>query len=122
MFVCVRTAPLSFRPHSGESGSEKHLAATFLVASSINHGINLEKIQTLEYLYYLCKIGLCVSPLSNNSLFVDYRLNPFHLLFNRGLSVSLSTDDPLQFHFTETPLTEEYAIATKVSPTPPLSI
>lgn len=45
--------------------------------------------------------------------------NPLHTLFKRGLNVSLSTDDPLQFHFTEQPLLEEYAVASqfwKLSP------
>lgn len=37
-----------------------------------------------------------MSPLSNNSLFLDYHRNPFPTFFARGLSVSLSTDDPLQ--------------------------
>ena len=32
----------------------------------------------------------------------------------RGLNVSLSTDDPLQFHFTKEPLMEEYSIAAQV--------
>jgi len=47
-----------------------------------------------------------MSPLSNNALFVDYHKNPFHKFFERGLNVSLSTDDPLQFHFTREPLME----------------
>lgn len=50
----------------------------------------------LQYLFYLAQIGLCMSPLSNNSLFLDYHRNPFPAFFARGLSVSLSTDDPLQ--------------------------
>ncbi|MDP2438593.1 MAG: hypothetical protein Q8P67_22860 [archaeon] len=100
------------RPHCGESGSVDHLAAAFLVASHINHGINLHYSMPLQYLYYLTQIGLAVSPLSNNSLFLDYRKNPFKLFFHRGLFVSLSTDDPLQFHFTQDPLIEEYAIAS----------
>ena len=33
----------------------------------------------------------------------------------RGLNVSLSTDDPLQFHFTKEPLMEEYSIAAQVN-------
>ena len=37
-----------------------------------------------------------MSPLSNNSLFLDYHRNPFPTFFARGLSLSLSTDDPLQ--------------------------
>ena len=50
------------------------------------------------------QIGLAMSPLSNNSLFVDYHKNPFLDFFQRGLNVSISTDDPLQFHFTREPL------------------
>lgn len=67
----------SFRPHSGESGDVDHLAAAFLLANSINHGIRLKERPVLEYLYYLAQIGLAVSPLSNNSLFLDYKRSPF---------------------------------------------
>ena len=55
-----------------------------------------------------------MSPLSNNLLFLEYEKNPFPLFFNRGLNVTLSTDDPLQIHFTKDPLIEEYAIAAQV--------
>ena len=55
----------------------------------------------LEYLYYLGQIGLAMSPLSNNSLFLNYQRNPLPEYLARGLMVSLSTDDPLQFHFTK---------------------
>src|SRR5262249_38773201 len=65
----------------------------------------------LQYLYYLAEVGLCVSPLSNAALFLDYDKNPFPTLFKRGLNVSLSTDDPLQFHVTSFPLIEEYSVA-----------
>ena len=33
----------------------------------------------------------------------------------RGLNISISTDDPLQFHFTKEPLMEEYSIAAQVT-------
>jgi len=68
-----------------------------------------------------------MSPLSNNSLFLDYQSSPFKKFFGtvscacnnnvcveRGLNVSLSTDDPLQFHFTREPLIEEYSIAAQM--------
>src|SRR5207237_18973 len=58
--------------------------------------------------YYLAQIPLAMSPLSNNGLFLNYERNPFPDFFARGLRVSLSTDDPLQFHFTKEPLIEEY--------------
>ena len=42
-----------------------------------------------------------MSPLSNNALFLTYERNPLPDFFMTGLNVSLSTDDPLQFHFTK---------------------
>ncbi|KAJ6845737.1 AMP deaminase-like [Iris pallida] len=105
---------IKFRPHSGEAGDIDHLAATFLVAHNIAHGINLRKSPVLQYLYYLAQIGLAMSPLGNNKLFLDYHRNPFPMFFMRGLNVSLSTDDPLQIHLTKEPLVEEYSIAASV--------
>ncbi|XP_052172914.1 AMP deaminase-like isoform X2 [Diospyros lotus] len=105
---------IKLRPHSGEAGDIDHLAATFLTAHNIAHGINLRKSPVLQYLYYLAQIGLAMSPLSNNSLFLDYHRNPFPVFFLRGLNVSLSTDDPLQIHLTKEPLVEEYSIAASV--------
>lgn len=102
-----------FRPHCGESGDVDHLASSYLIATNISHGINLDKAIPLQYLYYLSQVGIAVSPLSNNSLFLEYALNPFPKFFKRGLNVSLSTDDPLQFHHTEQPLIEEYATAAQ---------
>ncbi|XP_071738478.1 probable AMP deaminase [Rutidosis leptorrhynchoides] len=105
---------IRFRPHCGEAGDVDHLAAAFLTTHNIAHGINLRKSPVLQYLYYLAQIGLCMSPLSNNSLFLDYQRNPFPTFFQRGLNVSLSTDDPLQIHLTKEPLVEEYSIAASV--------
>jgi len=48
-------------------------------------------------------------------LFLEYNKSPFPEFFARGLKVNLSTDDPLQFHFTMEPLMEEYAVAAQVS-------
>jgi len=55
-----------------------------------------------------------MSPLSNNALFLTYERNPLPLFFRTGLNVSLSTDDPLQFHFTKEPLLEEYSVAAQI--------
>lgn len=62
-----------------------------------------------------------MSPLSNNSLFLDYHRNPFPTFFARGMNVSLSTDDPLMIHLTKEPLVEEYSVAAQVSSPPSLS-
>jgi len=104
----------TFRPHAGEAGSPQHLVSAFLTSQGINHGLLLRKSPVLQYLYYLNQIGIAMSPLSNNSLFLSYNRNPFPDYFARGLNVTLSTDDPLQFHFTKEALMEEYSIATQV--------
>ena len=51
--------------------------------------------------YFLAQIGLAMSPLSNNRLFLQFTKNPFRVFFRRGLNVSISTDDPLMLHFTK---------------------
>jgi len=104
----------SFRPHAGEAGDMNNLAATFLCAHGINHGILLRKSPTLQYLYYLMQIGMALSPTSNCKLFLDYQSNPFPSFFAKGLNVSLSTDDPLLLHITKEPLVEEYSIASQI--------
>jgi len=104
----------TYRPHAGEAGDIEHLAATFLVANGINHGILLYHSPALQYLYYLAQIGISISPLSNNLLFCKYENNPFPRFFRRGLNVTLSTDDPLMIHVTKEPLVEEYSVAAQV--------
>ncbi|KAB5536702.1 hypothetical protein PHYPO_G00110500 [Pangasianodon hypophthalmus] len=102
------------RPHCGEAGPIHHLVSGFMLSANISHGLMLRKAPVLQYLYYLAQVGIAMSPLSNNSLFLSYHKNPLHEYLSRGLVVSLSTDDPLQFHFTKEPLMEEYSIAAQV--------
>jgi AMP deaminase len=90
------------------------MSSSYLVADGISHGIRLDRSSVLEYLYYLKQIGMAVSPISNNKLFMKYHANPFPKFFKRGLNVSLSTDDPLILHMTSDPLLEEYAVASEV--------
>ncbi|WAR05356.1 AMPD2-like protein, partial [Mya arenaria] len=81
---------LVFRPHCGEAGNVTHLVAAFMCAENISHGLLLRKVPVLQYLYYLSQIGIAMSPLSNNSLFLNY-----HQLLSE-------------------PLMEEYSIAAQV--------
>lgn len=111
-----------FRPHAGEAGDTDHLTAAFLTSHSISHGILLRKVPALQYLFYLKQIGLAMSPLSNNALFLTYERNPLPDFFKVGLNVSLSTDDPLQFHFTKEPLLEEYSVAAHIYKLPQSSL
>ncbi|KAM4582897.1 AMP deaminase 2 isoform 2-T3 [Fundulus diaphanus] len=102
------------RPHCGEAGPIHHLVSGFMLSENISHGLLLRKAPVLQYLYYLAQVGIAMSPLSNNSLFLSYHRNPLMEYLSRGLMISLSTDDPLQFHFTKEPLMEEYSIAAQV--------
>jgi len=104
----------NFRPHCGEAGSVSHLITSYLLAENISHGLVLRKSPVLQYLFYLCQIGVSMSPLSNNCLFLEYIKNPLYDFLSIGLNVSLSTDSPLQFHFTKEPLMEEYSVAAQV--------
>lgn len=104
----------TLRPHAGEAGSVNHLASAFMLAENISHGITLRKAPVLQYMYYLAQIGVSLSPLSNNKLFLDLSRSPFMTYFRQGLMVTLSTDDPLMFHFSASPLTEEYSVAAQL--------
>ncbi|KAJ7717026.1 hypothetical protein B0H16DRAFT_448656 [Mycena metata] len=110
------------RPHAGEAGDVDHLTPAFLTSHSISHGILLRKVPALQYLFYLKQIGIAMSPLSNNALFLAYERNPLLDFFKIGLNVSLSTDDPLQFHFTKEPLLEEYSVAAHIYKFPQSSL
>ena len=101
----------AFRPHAGETGDPMHLAATYMLCDSINHGILLDAQVSLQYLYYLDQVGMSISPLSNNFLFRKIASNPFPKFFVRGLNVTISTDDPLLFHLSDDALLEEYSVA-----------
>ena len=102
------------RPHCGEAGDVDHIAAAVICCHSISHGLMLRKVPLFQYIFYLDQIGIAMSPLSNNALFLAYERNPFLKYFKRGLNVSLSTDDPLQFAFTKEPLIEEYSVAAQI--------
>ncbi|KAL7589302.1 hypothetical protein Lser_V15G40768 [Lactuca serriola] len=96
---------IRFRPHCGEAGDIDHLAASFLTTHNISHRINLRKSHILQYLYYLAQIGLAMSPLRNNSLFLDYHRNPFPMFFLLMTPYKSISKEPLA---------EEYNIAASV--------
>jgi len=103
----------TFRPHCGEAGNVSHLVSGFMLTDGIGHGVMLKETPVLEYLFYLAQVGLHVSPLSNDILFIPLEKSPFGRFFRRGLNVSLSTDDPLIIHLTEEALIEEYVVAAR---------
>lgn len=51
-----------------QAGDIDHLVAAYMLCENIAHGINLRKSPCLQYMFYLSQVGLCMSPLSNNSV------------------------------------------------------
>ena len=61
----------------------------------------------------MAQVGLGLCACSNDMLFVKLKHSPIKQFHERGLKVCLGTDDPMQFHHTETPLIEEFGIASQ---------
>lgn len=87
-------APADLRSDPGEVESAETSSLTWQLCSSLQSPV-------LQYLYFLAQIPIAMSPLSNNSLFLEYAKNPLPDFHQKGLMVSLSTDDPMQFHYTK---------------------
>jgi len=107
-------APLLLRPISGFTGPTDELVSAFLLSDSICHATQLKNNSILQYLYYLEEIGISIPLLKQDAINADYKTHPFNKFLKRGLKVTLSTESPLQLHFTNEPLAEEYAIAHQV--------
>uniref|UniRef100_A0A8C1LES7 AMP deaminase n=1 Tax=Cyprinus carpio TaxID=7962 RepID=A0A8C1LES7_CYPCA len=83
------------RPHCGEAGPIHHLVSGFMLSENISHGLLLRKAPVLQYLYYLAQVGIAMSPLSNNSLFLSYHT---HTHSHRHYNVE--TTDTIKTKFT----------------------
>ncbi|KAF8170918.1 AMP deaminase, partial [Pholiota molesta] len=95
----------------------------FANMASLNNWRRIRGFNTfLSNIFLSQQIGIAMSPLSNNALFLTYERNPLPDFFKVGLNVSLSTDDPLQFHFTKEPLLEEYSVAAHIYKLPQSSL
>ncbi|CAI6354608.1 unnamed protein product [Macrosiphum euphorbiae] len=85
------------RPHCGEAGAVQHL-----------------KSACTSILVLCCPNWYSHVTFVKQFMVLNYHRNPLPEYLARGLVISLSTDDPLQFHFTKEPLMEEYSIAAQV--------
>ena len=103
-FDCAREAGLGITAHAGEWRGPEHIRATLaaLNPSRIGHGVRA--IEDLALVDELAERGtvLEVCPGSNIALglYPDWRKHPIGQLFDRGVKVTVSTDDPPFFHTT----------------------
>jgi len=58
-----------FNPDCGKYGKIDHLVAAYLLTNQISYGLKLIENPFLNYIYYLSKIGICMSPLSTRNQF-----------------------------------------------------
>jgi adenosine deaminase len=108
-FDCAREAGLRITAHAGEWGGPDSVRAALedLNPERIGHGVRA--IEDLALVDLLAERGtvLEVCPGSNVALglYPDWRQHPIGTLFDRGVKVTVSTDDPPFFHTT---MTREY--------------
>lgn len=105
-FDCAREAGLGITAHAGEWRGPDHIRATLkaLNPSRLGHGVRA--IEDLALVDELAERGtvLEVCPGSNIALgiYPDWRHHPIGQLYDRGVKVTVSTDDPPFFHTTMT--------------------
>ncbi len=108
-FDCAREAGLRITAHAGEWGGPESIrdALKDLNPERIGHGVRA--IEDMALVEELAERGtvLEVCPGSNMALglFPTWRKHPIGTMFDRGVKVTISTDDPPFFHTT---MTREY--------------
>jgi len=108
-FDCAREAGLSLTAHAGEWGGPKSVRAAIrdLGVNRIGHGVRA--IEDLALIDEIAERGITleVCPGSNVALglYPAWRRHPIERLRERGVKVTVSTDDPPFFHTT---MTREY--------------
>ena len=113
-FDCAREAGLGITCHAGEWGGPDSVRAALEVAkpSRIGHGVRA--IEDAALIYRLAELGtvLEVCPGSNVALglYPGWKAHPIAQLLEKGLRVTVSTDDPPFFHTT---MTSEYENLSK---------
>jgi adenosine deaminase len=101
VFAVARDAGLRVVAHAGEEGPPEYVweALDVLGAERIDHGIRCLEDPALVTRLASDHIPLTVCPLSNVRLAVVHRLEdlPLRTLIDRGLLVTLNSDDPAYF-------------------------
>jgi len=114
VFAWARAYGLYVHIHAGEVGGPEEVweALTILGANRIGHGIQAARDSKLmEYLRdRTVGLDVCLTSNVRTRAWPVLRDHPFHLLFRRGVPVSLSTDDPGLFRTT---LTREFQKAVE---------
>ncbi len=115
VFAWIRAHRLHAHVHAGEIGDANQVwdALKVLGANRIGHGI--QAARDPELMDYLCQhaIGLdvCLTSNAQTGAWTPISDNPFGLLYQRGVPVTLNTDDPGLFQVT---LNQEFQTAVRL--------
>jgi adenosine deaminase len=108
-FDCAREAGLGITAHAGEWRGPDHIRATLQALNPARLGHGVRAIEDPALVDELAERGtvLEVCPGSNIALglYPDWRRHPIGRLYDRGVKVTVSTDDPPFFH---TSMTREW--------------
>ncbi len=109
IFAWARAHRLHIHVHAGEIGDAQQVWDALLVlgANRIGHGIQAARDSKLmDYLrQHAIGLDICLTSNLMTGAWKPISENPFGLLYQRGVPVSLNTDDPGLF---QTSLTEEF--------------
>jgi aminodeoxyfutalosine deaminase len=112
VFTWARAHQLFLHVHAGEIGEPREIwdALQVLGANRIGHGIQAARdAKLMEYLReHAIGLDVCLTSNTKTRAWPLLSDHPFQLLFQRGVPVTLNTDDPGLF---ETTLVDEYAKA-----------
>lgn len=113
-FLYAADGGLGLTAHAGEVMGAEHIRATLdaLPLSRIGHGVRAVEDESVLDLLLERNIVLEVCPGSNIALgiFPDHRRHPLRHLMDRGLAVTLNSDDP---PFFATTIADEYEAAAR---------
>jgi aminodeoxyfutalosine deaminase len=115
IFAWIRDLGLHAHVHAGEIGDAQQVwdALKILGAQRIGHGI--QAVRDPDLMDYLCRhaIGLdvCLTSNARTGAWTPISENPFGVLFQRGVPVTLNTDDPGLFQVS---LNEEFQKASSL--------
>lgn len=114
VFAWARAHRLFAHVHAGEIGEAQQVwdALLILGANRIGHGIQAARDPSLmDYLrQHAIGLDVCLTSNLKTGAWIPISDNPFWLLCQRGVPVSLNTDDPGLF---QTSLTEEFQKAVR---------
>ena len=113
-FGWARAHGLYVHVHAGEIGGPQQVwdAVKILGADRIGHGIQAAcDHQLMSYLKdHAIGLDICLTSNARTGAWKPLSRNPFHLLYKRGVPVTLNTDDPGLF---DTSLEQEYVKAIR---------